>query len=249
MAPATTRTDFLEARGICKYFGDVAALRNVTLRVTSGETLLLYGSNGAGKTTLLRILAALARPNEGDIFLNGVTVSRDPAAYKRQIGFVSHATFLYDDLTVRENLRLAGQLFGIDGVEDRIRTELALFGLQNRAGQLVRTLSRGLQQRVSLCRALLHEPDFVLLDEPFTGLDAASTDELAGLMRRLPEQGKALIFSNHNFEQGASIAGRLVALEQGRVYYDGPMAGAPVGQYAALPHDVRPGARKASPSP
>jgi heme ABC exporter ATP-binding subunit CcmA len=235
MAPATTRTEVLDARGICKYYGDVTALRDVTLRVASGDAVLLYGSNGAGKTTLLRILATLAKPNEGHILLNGIELGRNPAAYKRRIGFVSHATFLYDDLTVLENLQLAGQLFGIDRMEDRIRAALEIFALKDRAGHLVRTLSRGLQQRVSLCRAVLHDPDFVLLDEPFTGLDAASTAELAGLMRRLPDEGKALIFSNHNFEQGVSIASRVVALEKGIVRYDGPVAG-----MAGVPVSVRP---------
>jgi heme exporter protein A len=214
----------LELRRVSKYFGDSAALRNVSLRFSSGECVLIYGPNGAGKTTLLRMLASLSQPTEGEIWLDGDRVPRQSAEYKRRIGFVSHATLLYDDLTVQENLRLAGKLFGLTGLDARIDFLLDLFAVQERRTELVRTLSRGLQQRVTLVRALLHEPDFVLLDEPFTGLDAASSSSLENVLRRLAEQGHAVIFSTHDFAQGASIAGRLVALEKGRLHYDGPVS-------------------------
>jgi heme exporter protein A len=213
----------LELRRVSKYFGDFAALRNVSLRFSSGECVLIYGPNGAGKTTLLRMLASLAQPSEGEIWLDGDRVRRQSAAYKRRIGFVSHATLLYDDLTVQENLDLAGKLFGVPGLDLRVDVLLDLFAVRERRMDLVRTLSRGLQQRVTLARALLHEPDFVLLDEPFTGLDAASSSGLENILRRLAEQGNAVIFSTHDFAQGASIAGRLVALEKGRLRYDGPV--------------------------
>ncbi|HET7102163.1 MAG TPA: ABC transporter ATP-binding protein [Terriglobia bacterium] len=228
MPPDTTpaRSD-LEVRGVSKYFGDFPALKEVTLRITQGESILIYGPNGAGKTTLLRILASLARPSEGEVLLGGLRVDRHPAACKARIGFVSHATFLYNDLTVRENLALAGKLFGLGELERKIGAALELFALSGRAGQLVRNLSRGLQQRVTLARALLHDPDFLLLDEPFTGLDAESTAGLEALLRQLPEQGKAIFFSTHSFAQGAALAHRLVTLERGRVRYDGAVAGAP----------------------
>lgn len=224
MPPDITRVKrVLEVRRIFKYFGDFSALRDVSLRVTAGESVLIYGANGAGKTTLLRVLAYLSRPSEGEIFLDGVYVPRPSEVYKRRIGFVSHSTFLYDDLTVRENLRLTGKLFRLEELDPRIDALLELFALGERAGDFVRTLSRGLQQRVTLARALLHDPDFVLLDEPFTGLDTASCGELERLLRRLPEQGRAVIFSTHSFAQGVSIAGRLVALEKGKLRYDGPV--------------------------
>jgi heme exporter protein A len=176
---------------------------------------------------MLRTLASLAQPSEGEIWLDGRPVRGYSTGYKRRIGFVSHATLLYDDLTVRENLRLAGTLFGLVGLERKIDALLERFSLRDRDGDLVRTLSRGLQQRVTLARALLHEPDFVLLDEPFTGLDTASVAGLEEILRHIPEQGGTAIFSTHNFAQGASIAGRLVVLEKGRVRYDGPISGAP----------------------
>jgi len=220
--PLPTRAG-LELRNVSKYFGDLAALVGADLAVVPGDTILLYGPNGAGKTTLLRLLATVARPSEGEVLLDGEDVHRHPAAAKAAIGFVSHATFLYGDLTVRENLKFFGTLFALPQVEKEIAAMLELFRLEDRAHTPVRKLSRGLQQRVSLARALLHEPQFLLLDEPFTGLDAATVDTLESLMRQLPARGKAVVFSTHDFERGAALARRLVALEAGRIRYDGPV--------------------------
>ncbi len=213
----------LELRNVSKYFGDLVALAGVQLRVEPGEAILLYGPNGAGKTTLLRLLATLARPTEGEVLFGGKHVHRDPAA-KAAIGFVSHTTFLYGDLTVRENLRFFGTLFALPRLEKKIDAALESFELGDRARTPVRELSRGLQQRVSLARAFLHDPQFLLLDEPFTGLDAATLSTLERLMRELPARGKAVIFSTHDFERGAALSRRIVALEAGRIRYDGPLA-------------------------
>ena len=225
----------LEAQGVSKFFGDITALRGVQLRIEPGEAVLLYGPNGAGKTTLLRILAALARPNEGHVSFGGRRLTEDCQAARATIGFVSHLTLLYAELTGRENLRFYGRLFGLRNLESRIDRALELFDVRHRADELVRTLSRGLQQRVTLARALLHDPQFLLLDEPFTGLDAESSHNLQSLLDRLPEEGKGVVFSTHDFAQGASIARRLVALEKGQVLYDGPLHLAPlsvIGQAA-----------------
>jgi len=208
---------------VSKQFGILPALRGVSLRIEPGDSILLYGPNGAGKTTLLRVLATLARPSEGKVLYDGADVNALPAAAKAAIGFVSHTTFLYGELTARENLEFAGKLFGLANLSQRIGAVLDLFRLEERAGTPVRELSRGYQQRVSLARAFLHDPRFLLLDEPFTGLDAASTESLQAVMRRLREQGKGLVFSTHDFEQGKAIAQRLVRLEGGKVKYDGPV--------------------------
>ncbi len=229
MPPVTpTASVALELQEVSKFFGDLVALQGVQLRIEAGESVLVYGPNGAGKTTLLRVLAMAARPTEGRVLLDGREVHRDLEAAKSAIGFVSHATFLYGDLTARENLRFYAALFGLPERERKIDVGLEMFQVRDRAGVPVRELSRGLQQRVSLARAFLHDPRFLLLDEPFTGLDAATTELLENLLRRLPQQGKALVFSTHDFEQGAAIARRLVALERGRVRYDGPLAHAPL---------------------
>jgi heme ABC exporter ATP-binding subunit CcmA len=226
MPPANTRADgALEARHVSKFFGDLPALRDVSLRLEPGDAVLLYGANGAGKTTLLRTLAGLARPSEGEVLFAGHSLSSDSRPAKARIGFVSHAAFLYGELTGRENLRFFGRLYGLGDLDRRIDWALDLFAVRERGDEPARNLSRGLQQRMSLARALLHDPAFLLLDEPFTGLDADSARNLEQLLERLPGEGKALVFATHNYSQGASIARRLVSLERGRVKYDGPVAG------------------------
>jgi len=228
----------LESRNVSKFFGDLTALRGVTLRIEPGESVLLYGPNGAGKTTLLRTLAALSRPSEGEVLFAGQHLHGNSAAAKAAIGFVSHASYLYGELTGRENLRFFGRLFGLKDLEAKIGRALDLFAVRTRADELVRNLSRGLQQRMTLARALLHDPVFLLLDEPFTGLDADSAGNLERLLASLPAQGKALVFSTHNYQQGAAIARRLVAMERGRIKYDGPVGLAPeqVLTAAQAPH-------------
>ena len=229
MPPAATRANqALELINVSKFFGDLVALKEIRFQVTPGESVLLFGPNGAGKTTLLRTLAALSRPSEGQVRFGGENLYRDPQTAKAAIGFVSHATFLYGELTARENLRFTGKLFGLQSVEEKIERALELFAVKDRGHEPVRQLSRGLQQRVSLARAFLHDPDFLLLDEPFTGLDARAMDNLQTILSRLAEQGKALVFSAHDFERGSAIARRLVALDRGSVRYDGELSQAPL---------------------
>jgi len=217
----------LEVRNVTKFFGDLAALKEVTLGIRCGESALLYGPNGAGKTTLMRMLASLARPSSGEVLFAGKNIEHDGGSAKSAVGFVSHATFLYGELTVRENLQFIGRLFGLNHLEKQIDAALEMFDMRARDDVFARDLSRGLQQRASLARAFLHDPDFVILDEPFTGLDHQSVKKLSDLLQRLPEQGKALLFSTHDFEQGAAIASRLIALKAGRVRYNGPLNSAP----------------------
>src|SRR5271157_3880160 len=213
----------LELRNVSKQFGIFQALSGVCLRVEPGDSILLYGPNGAGKTTLLRVLSTLARPSEGKVLYDGADVHANPTAAKAAIGFVSHTTFLYGELTARENLEFVGKLFGLADSPQRVASMLDLFHLRERAETPVRELSRGYQQRVSLARAFLHDPQFLLLDEPFAGLDAATVNNLESLMRELPAQGKAVVFSTHDFDRGAALSRRLVALEAGRIRYDGPL--------------------------
>jgi len=229
MPPEISRVEAtLELRSVSKYFGDLPALRNVSLRIEAGDSVFIYGPNGAGKTTLLRTLATLARPSEGSVFFAGKDLHHNAAASRAAMGFVSHATFLYGELTARENLKFMGRLYGLPELEKKIDAVLQLFSLRERADELVRGLSRGLQQRVTLARAFLHDPTFLLLDEPFTGLDAASRGNLENILRCLPEQRRALVFSTHDFDQGIALSKRLVALEAGQVRYDGPLSLAPL---------------------
>jgi len=226
--PQDTPRTSLELREVSKQFGKLAALRSVSLQLRTGDAVLLYGPNGAGKSTLLRVLSTLVRPGEGAVLYNGEDAHVHPGPAKAAIGFVAHATFLYGELTTRENLEFAGKLFGLTDVAREIGRVVDTFQLGERVRTPVRELSRGYQQRVALARAFLHDPEFVLLDEPFTGLDAASVESLTELMRGLPAAGKGLIFSTHDFEQGRSLAQRLVSLEAGWLRYDGPFGSAPL---------------------
>ena len=218
-----------ELREVSKIFGDLAALEGIQLRIEPGESVFLYGPNGAGKTTLLRILAALSRPSEGQVLFGNQDLASNPHLAKAATGFASHPTFLYGELSAVENLRFVGTLFGLHDLEKKVEAALDLFRVRDRADVPVRELSRGLQQRVSLARTFLHQPRFLLLDEPFTGLDAQAAEILGDLLRQLPEQGKTLVLSTHDFEQGAALTRRLVVLERGRLRYDGPFSLAPLG--------------------
>jgi heme ABC exporter ATP-binding subunit CcmA len=225
---ATRANQALELFNVSKYFGDLEALKGVRFQVSRGDSVLLFGPNGAGKTTLLRTLAALSHPSEGEVRFGGQDFYKDPETAKAAIGFVTHATLLYSELTARENLRFTGKLFGLQALEEKIDRALELFAMQDRGHEPIRQLSRGLQQRVALARAFLHDPDFLLLDEPFTGLDARATDNLQSILCGLAGQGKALVFSVHDFDLGASIGQRLVAMERGSVRYDGALKDAPL---------------------
>ena len=221
----------LELRDVSKYYGDLAALEGVVFKVRPGESVLVFGPNGAGKTTLMRTLASLVRPSAGQVWFGGREIHKVSATAKAAIGFLSHATFLYPDLTARENLAFTGKLFGLAQLDRKVDAALERFGVADRASAPVRELSRGLQQRVALARTLLHDPQFLLLDEPFTGLDTRSSATLQEFLSRTTrDEGKALVFSTHDFAQGARLAGRLLALARGAVQYDGPMASAPLAR-------------------
>ena len=168
----------ISATGVRKDFGDRRVLHNLDLQVGWGEIAALFGANGAGKTTLLRILAGLTRPDAGQLHIGNRRVHRGGSAARRLIGFVGHESLLYDDLTCRENLAFYGQLYGIANIDLRIQHVLEQVGLADRRNRKVRTLSHGMQKRLSVARAILHEPTVLLMDEPESGLDSVSTENL-----------------------------------------------------------------------
>lgn len=205
-----------------KTFSARWALRGVSFRVVPGEIVALVGPNGAGKTTLLRILATLARPDSGDILIGKIPLGQHANTARAAIGFVGHQTFMYDDLTAEENLRFFARLYDLPDIPERVRKVAARVGIEHRLGDITRTLSRGLQQRLTLARMLLHEPVVLLLDEPYTGLDKTAADLLDEIMLEAKKEGRGILFSTHDLERGLAICDRALVMKAGRLAYDLP---------------------------
>jgi heme exporter protein A len=212
----------IETLKLDKAFGFKQVLRGITLEIGEGEVVALAGPNGAGKSTLMRILATLARPTRGRAAVNRIEIPDGAMEARGAIGYVGHRTLLYDDLTVAENLRFYARLYDVADADRRIIEVATRVGIDKRADDPVRTLSRGFQQRVSLARAILHRPKVYLFDEPWTGLDQNSGGILLGLFEQAGQEGAAVLFSTHEFERSLSVATRALVLRGGRLVYDGP---------------------------
>lgn len=215
----------LEARKLSKRYGHVRALRDLSLRVEGGCLLAAFGPNGAGKTTLLRILAGLVRPTGGDVLVDGRPLQHDAGAVRRRIGYVSHKSMLYDSLSARENLQFVGRLHAVEDRLVRVDQLLRTLDLHDRADEPVGILSRGLRQRVSIARALLADPDLILLDEPFSGLDQHAAVVLRTLLQAVRRRGRTVVLVTHDLERGLELADRVVILEGGRLVHDAPREG------------------------
>jgi heme exporter protein A len=203
-----------------KTFGARWALRNVTFTITQGEIVALVGPNGAGKTTLLRIVGTLSRPNAGRVTIGKIPIAEHPNSARSAIGFVGHQTFMYDDLTAWENLTFYARLYDLPNGAERAREVAARVGIDHRLNDVARTLSRGLQQRLTIARMLLHQPVVLLLDEPYTGLDKVAADLLDQIMADAKKEGRAVLFSTHDLERGLAICDRAIIMKAGRVVHD-----------------------------
>lgn len=210
-------TSAIVIRNLTRRFGHFAALQNIDLVVPTGQTFALFGPNGAGKTTLLRLIAALTKPSSGEIWVCGDNARRDPERVRKNIGFISHHTMLYDDLTARENLAFYGRMYGIQNLDARVEEVLISVGLSHRQHDRVRAFSRGMKQRLAIARSILHQPPILLLDEPFTGLDASAQTMLSDLLIGLKAEGRTLFLVTHDFAHGLALADRFGILLQGRL--------------------------------
>jgi heme exporter protein A len=209
----------IEVRGLVKSFGSKVALEGVDLDVAEGEFLTLVGPNGAGKTTLIRVLATLTRPTTGSVRVAGYDLSNQGSEARRRIGLASHQTLLYGDLSAEENLRFYGRMYEVPDLEERITSLLQRVGLEHRRHDLVRTFSRGMQQRLSLARALLHDPAILLLDEPYTGLDQQATEVLREVLVSLVGRSRTVLMTTHNLERGLELCDRAAILANGRIVH------------------------------
>jgi heme exporter protein A len=215
----------LEIRHLTKRFGAHAALRDVTFRIDEGERVALLGPNGAGKSTLLALLATLSRPTAGEIAVRGVTLASSWHEIRRYIGLVSHQSLLYPDLTAAENLRFYASLYTVRNADERIREVLGWVDLLPRANDRVRSYSRGMTQRLAIARALLHDPQILLLDEPFSGLDEAVAERLQSLLARIhaEEPARSTLMTTHDLARGLGFASRVLILKRGRLVLDAPV--------------------------
>ena len=202
-------------------YGSRAALEDVSFSLEDGGFLVVLGPNGAGKTTLLKTLARLVRPSAGRMWLGGEDWLSAPAERQREIGVLSHATYLYDGLTALENLRFFATLYGLRGGEARARAALATVGLEDSADRRVGHLSRGQAQRVAIARAVLHDPPLLLLDEPYAGLDPRAARRLSEALDRLHAVGRTVILTTHDLARSPTAATRYLVLVEGRARSEG----------------------------
>jgi heme exporter protein A len=205
----------IEVRKLVKRFGLKTVLRGLDFQVQEGEFVALLGPNGAGKTTFLRILASLSRPSLGEIRIAGYALPAQAAAVRRQLGVVSHMPLLYGDLTAEENLRFFGRMYDVQQLDQRISEVLELVGLAARRRDLVRTFSRGMQQRLAIGRAVLHDPEVMLFDEPHTGLDQDACDMLDKVLRDVAARGRTVVMTSHDLARVEDLASRFDVLSRG----------------------------------
>ncbi len=205
----------IEVRKLIKRFGLKNVLRGLDFDVREGEFVALLGPNGAGKTTFLRILASLSRPSLGQVKVAGYPLPVQAAAVRRRLGVVSHLPLLYGDLTADENLQFYGRMYNLPNLAARIDEVLGMVGLSARRRDLVRTFSRGMQQRLAIGRAVLHDPDVMLFDEPYTGLDQDASEMLDEVLKNVAAAGRTVVMTSHDLARAEDLATRFDILSRG----------------------------------
>jgi len=220
----------IKVRKLVKAFGSRVVLRGINLDIAPGEFVTLLGANGAGKTTLMSIIATLGRATAGQVTIGGLDTHQHAAHIRRYIGLVSHKTLLYDDLSGEQNLRFYARMYDVPDPAARIETVLRQVGLWGRQKDPVRTYSRGMQQRLAIARAILHNPPILLLDEPDTGLDQQATSMLGDLLAAVGTSQRTVLMTTHNLERGLSLGSRVLVLANGKIAHDSPRDSVSVGE-------------------
>ena len=219
-----TSSDFqslaIKIDGVSKSFNSRLALRGINLEVAQGESIVIFGPNGAGKTTLIKLLATIMKPSSGSIVIDGLDLKDSAEEIHRRIGVVTHQTFLYSNLTAYENLEFYSRMYDVPEYGERIQEVVSLMGMTSRLYDRVGTLSRGMRQRLSIARALLHKPAIMLLDEPEAGLDQESISMLWNAIDAEGDGKRSVVLVTHNLEQGLKLADRVLILNRGEVVYE-----------------------------
>ena len=233
-----TQSTVIAVTGLTKTFGNLYALRNLSFSLSKGEFLTIFGPNGAGKTTLIRILSTITKASSGEIKIADLSFEDDSEKIRRQIGVIAHQTFLYENLTAEENLRFYGKLYDVENLSKKIETILSEVGLELRKKDFVRTFSRGMQQRLAIARAMLHEPSILLLDEPYTGLDQHASGMLTNWLNRLRSSEQTILMVTHDLEQGLELADRIAILVEGQLVFNQEQRGVDVKKFRQTYYDL-----------
>jgi|APSaa5957512622_1039677.scaffolds.fasta_scaffold00067_34 heme exporter protein A len=207
----------IKVKNLVKMFGLKTILKGMNFDVEPGEFVAFLGPNGAGKTTFLRILSSLSMPSFGDVKVAGYQLPQHAAAVRSKLGVLSHQPLLYGDLTAEENLEFFGRMYNVNDLGKRIDEMLEVVGLSKRRGDLVRTFSRGMQQRLAIGRAVVHNPEILLLDEPYTGLDQDASGILDDVLRTIASEGRTVIMTSHDLVRTEDMASRFDVLSKGKV--------------------------------
>ena len=220
----------ISIQNVWKFFGDFAAVREVSLEVPPATILALLGRNGAGKTTMLRMMAGLSRPSRGDISISGRGWGKQNGS---AVGVVGHGEWIYDDLSARENLEFFGRLYKVDDLAGSIDRWLETVGLSRFRNARVSEFSRGMRQRLAIARAFLHDPQVLLLDEPWTALDDRATQLLSSLLRDAQSRGCSVVVCSHQLREALEIATRVAVIDRGKLIFQGPNS----DDFKAAPED------------
>jgi heme exporter protein A len=210
----------IETKQLIKRVGDKVILRGVNLSIKQGQTVAILGPNGAGKSTILKVIATLLKPSSGEVLINNMEIKKHALEVKSLIGYLPHASLLYDHFTPLENLVLFGKLYGIKDVEKRAKELIEKVGLSFFLHEPVKSFSRGMVQRVAIARAIIHDPRVLLLDEPHTGLDQQAIAILNKVILEMKAQGTTTVMVTHDFKQAAEICDRIIIIKNGKIADD-----------------------------
>ncbi|WP_292466184.1 ABC transporter ATP-binding protein [Methanolobus sp.] len=211
----------ISVRSLSKSFGRRNALNNIDLEIKKGEIVAIFGPNGAGKTTLLKIMSTIINPSKGTVLVNGIAAKEHPEKIRGMIGAISHETYLYDELTARENLVFFARMYGIENdIDKRVDSILKSVNLLKRADERAISFSRGMKQRLSIARALLHQPEILLMDEPYTGLDQHAAANFERVLMSTGDSDVTRIMITHNIERAFEICDRMLIMDRGEIRFD-----------------------------
>lgn len=212
-------SSLIKVEKLRKKYGEIEALKGVSFSLEEGDFLSLFGPNGAGKSTLLKLLSAQTRPTSGYISYNNIKIEDLNDNFRSKFGVISHQPFLYDNLSAYDNLKFYGKLYGVKELVFRIKEVLELVELFNRRNDIVRNYSRGMLQRLSIARALIHDPDIIFLDEPYTGLDQHASNILSNILKSLFSNKKTIVMVTHNLMKGYELSSKLAIIKNGALVF------------------------------